>query len=139
METTKKEITFRGIPVSSGMAMGEAELFSNELGEIISISLPPEDVEAEIERYNQAVKEVKKYFLDSERLIKQEIGKEEASLFSFYKEVLDDPSFRNGIPKLIREKRLNAEAVLLDSMRRFDNGFALIEEKSFKEKGKNRY
>jgi phosphotransferase system enzyme I (PtsI) len=122
----------RGVPVSEGIAIGKASVIQSPWDEIPLLDLSPEKIDLEIERYRQALKEVKKQLLDCRDRVKKEIGDNEAEIFDTHLAMLDDPFFTDEVIGSIKDYEKNAEFVLKKDLERFQHFFDKMTNEYFK-------
>lgn len=97
----------KGNAASAGVAIGPVYLYQSGRGEIPHIHI--EDVRAEINRFEKAVKEALSQLdlLYKEALSK--IGEKEAEIFNIHAMMLEDEDYIDSIVKIIEEQHANAE------------------------------
>jgi phosphotransferase system enzyme I (PtsI) len=107
-----------GIPASLGFISGKALLFiDNTFPEIPRISIPPEQVQGEIDRLDKAIRDAAaELALIHERAV-QEMSKEQADIFAAHLLMLDDAIFRDELLDRFRESPVNMEWVVWDAAR----------------------
>jgi len=131
------ERMYHGLPVSEGIAFGKAEIYISELAEIIPYRLKPEEVEKEVVRYKEALAEVRKQMEEGERRIRKDIGDDEADIIKSHVMILDDLFFREEVPGLVLEEKLNVEFILLRGVKNIMKTFNTMEDKYLRERGKD--
>jgi phosphoenolpyruvate-protein phosphotransferase (PTS system enzyme I) len=112
-----EEVKFSGLGVSSGVAIGKAELYLNEVDEIFVINIAPVDRAAEVERYFGALSNVKEHLEGDARLVSKMIGQSEAAIYLAQLEMLKGSLFQGEIPDAIMAEGVNAESVLLEKLK----------------------
>lgn len=128
MGGVRKEVVYRGTPVSRGIVFGPLHVVAR--GFSAPEVHPIGNVPREIERFKQALKLTAKQ-LDGLRSHMESLsGNEEGRIFEAHMLVLEDPIVLDGVPKAIAERRQNAEycfyAVMqnqLESMRRIPDPY----------------
>ncbi len=131
------ENMYRGLPVSEGIAFGKADIYISELAEIIPYRLKNDEVEQEVTRYREALAEVRRQLEESEHRIRRDIGEEEAEIIRSHLMIADDPFFREEVPRMVEEEKLNAEFIILRGIRAFMEKFKHIEDDYLRERGKD--
>jgi phosphotransferase system enzyme I (PtsI) len=114
---SKKSITLNGTGVSPGIATGKAEVYHNELEDMAAYPIDPGAVEDEVARYTAALDAVRSHLAESAVLVSEKIGPSEAGIFDAQIEILSGTLFTKTIPRAVRQKLTNVEAVLLKSLR----------------------
>ncbi len=136
-KTSVSENMYKGLPVSEGIALGKADIYISELAEIIPFRLKSSEVEQEIVRYREALEEVKRQLMESEKRIRRDIGEEEAEIIKSHLMIVDDPFFQEDVPRMVREENLNAEFIILRGIRAFMEKFKNIEDDYLRERGQD--
>lgn len=108
-----KELKYRGIAASNGIAVGKLRFLKNSMEKIPSYMVF--HIDSEILRYENAKKIADN---ELEKLYNKAIdstGEENAEIFSIHRIMLDDPDFDDNVKSNIREKRMNAESAVSDA------------------------
>ncbi len=108
---------FRGIPASEGIAIGRAFVYKPE--EFIIIPYKIEETDPEISRFNKALEDSKLQLEEIKNTSLAKMGKEIADIFDAHLLILEDPAFVDEIRKRIRERKINAEAVVQEVVREY--------------------
>lgn len=101
------ELALRGIGVSPGVAIGPAVLFR-----VQSIEVPHyriDDAEAEIARFDQAVKRSREELTHLWEQTRDELGERHAAVFAGHLEMLDDVALRPEVIRRLETDGLNVE------------------------------
>ena len=107
-----------GIPASSGIAIGKAFLYlEKELPEISRYSIRKNQIDAEVKRLSNAVKEAADEIRAIHDRVIRETNKDHAEIFTAYLMMLEDVDFLEQLISRIRATRENAEWVVYDSTR----------------------
>lgn len=104
---SRTEVT--GLGVSPGIAIGMAVVQETRPMEVVQIPLPDEDVESEINRFEEAVRQALERMDGNRARAVEQMGEEYAALFDAHKLIAMDPSFQDPIEELIRNEKVNAE------------------------------
>ena len=99
----------KGIPVSSGIAIGKAFIISPEKVDIEKTNINPSQVRNEIKRFENAVKIAKIQIDELKNRVSREMGRKYSALFDAHKMMLEDSLFKDEVIILIRLSRVNAE------------------------------
>jgi phosphotransferase system enzyme I (PtsI) len=97
-----------GLGVSPGIAIGEAVVHETRPISTLRITIPPEKVEAEVERFRQAVAATVEHIQENRERASQQMGEEYAAIFEAHQLIASDPSFTGPVEKVIREQEVNA-------------------------------
>jgi phosphotransferase system enzyme I (PtsI) len=124
-----------GIGVSAGIAIGRAQLVSHATLEVAHYAIPAGRLEAEVERFGRAVREVRK---ELEGLhLSMTAGDAPAEFGAFldvHRMILDDPTLSDLPRKIIVEQRCNAEWALTQQMNVLVEQFDEIEDPYLRER-----
>ena len=101
---------FNGIGASPGIVIGKALVV--EENEIVIEKKAINDVEAEVNKLNDAVKVSKTELEKVKAKVANDLGEEEAEIFGAHLLVLEDPEFIGEAENKIKSESLNAEYAL---------------------------
>jgi len=97
-----------GLGVSPGIAFGEPVVHETRPISTLRITIPSEKVDAEIERFRQAVTATVEHIQENRDRASQQMGEEYAAIFEAHQLIASDPSFTGPVEKVIREQEVNA-------------------------------
>ncbi len=97
-----------GLGVSPGIAIGEPVVHETRPISTLRITIPTEDVEAEIERFRNAISAAVKHIQENRDRAAQQMGEEYAAIFEAHQLIASDPSFVEPVEQVIREEEVNA-------------------------------
>ncbi|SDH76077.1 phosphoenolpyruvate--protein phosphotransferase [Alteribacillus bidgolensis] len=122
----------KGIAASKGIAIAKAFVLEQPDMDIEKKSV--DDVEAEVNRFNEAVKNAKNELkLIKEKTLK-EMGEEQAEIFSAHLLVLEDPEILDGVTAKIKEEQLNAEYAMKEMADMYVTMFEGMDNEYMKER-----
>lgn len=101
--------TLYGIGVSPGIAVGPAVVLRLEPPEVPHRVVPPDAVEGEVARLNDAIGAVLQTLERLRTRARERVGPEEARIFDAQLMMLEDPEFLHEVEELILENQLAAE------------------------------
>ncbi len=104
-----QERIFQGIPAAPGIAIGPAYLFNKETVVVEARPLAAEEVEVELERFEQAVQRAERDLDKISSVAREKLGEESASVFEAQRLMLRDPSVYDQIRAFIAAQRCNAD------------------------------
>jgi len=131
----RKSLEFRGFPISPGVAIGKAAVFDEAGPEEVPIyRIPPPQVDSEIARYKHALNQTRSELAELIKRIEEDLGKSEADIFRAQGSVLEDPSLRGEIERLIVEEKYNAEGALSLTIEKFTRLLSSVSEGVMKER-----
>jgi phosphotransferase system enzyme I (PtsI) len=125
----------RGTPVSSGIAQGKAFVLAcadqsaGPLRTIQAAQLP-----AEIERFDAALNRAEAELNALSLAVGERLGGNEGDIFVAQALVLRDPSFRQQVTAILREKLVNVESALSDVIERVSRRFDEIPDAYLRER-----
>jgi phosphoenolpyruvate-protein phosphotransferase (PTS system enzyme I) len=124
-----------GVGVSGGIAIGRAQLVSHATIEVAHYVIEPANVDAEIARFANAVREVQR---ELEGLHSAMTGGDSPPEFGAFLDVhwmiLTDPTLSDTPKKIIAEQRCNAEWALVQQMSVLVEQFELIDDLYLRER-----
>ncbi len=130
-------ITLRGTPVSSGIAIGRVYLLERDKIHVTKREIRPEQVEREAARFRAAVKSA----VDELSTIKESIPDDEVRRHAFIIDahllMLQDQYFSGDVVETIRTQRVNAEWALDIVVSKFLSSFEKVEDPYLRERGQD--
>jgi phosphotransferase system enzyme I (PtsI) len=122
-----------GLPVSQGIAIGNAHLVSHALLEVDHLLIAPRHVDPEIIRLEDAAAKVR-FELRALKETSTTAQSEVSAFVDLHTLLLDDPMLVSNASRLIRERRCNAEWALVQQMEAIVNDFDSIEDPYLRER-----
>jgi phosphotransferase system enzyme I (PtsI) len=124
-----------GIGVSSGIAIGRAQLVSHAMFEVAHYTLAARQVPAEIERFEAAVADAR----DSLKALRASMATgdmpgEFGAFLDVHEMILDDPNIAEAPKRIIGEQRANAEWALTQQLAALAEQFDAIEDPYLRER-----
>ena len=114
-----RELEFRGIGVSPGIASGPVLLLKADEHPLPEYAIPAEEVPREMIRLETALIETRRQIHDLQQRVGEVLGGESAGIFEAHLHVVDDPSFIDEVYREVREKRKNVEKALFEVSERY--------------------
>ena len=124
----------KGIAASLGIAIGRAHIVKEENILIEQKEIPPEKIKAEVKRFKDAIEKTKSDLDVIRAKVLTVLGKQHAKLIDSHHLILTDPLITKEVPKLIVEKRVNAEFALSEILDRAEQEFEKIDDEFFHER-----
>jgi phosphoenolpyruvate-protein phosphotransferase (PTS system enzyme I) len=124
----------RGIGVSPGIAMGEVSLSERIIFTSRREVIPDEQVEDELRRLHRAIERTKEELVAIKTEIGDRMGEEHAFIFEAHLMILEDPSLRTGLEKVIREDKVRSEWALSRTNLRYEKVFEAIDDVYFRQR-----
>lgn len=119
-------ITLKGIPVSPGIAFGEALIIDNEGFRISQSIVEPQEVEEEISRYKNAFDIAQQELSTNAKTVTQELGESYGLIFQAHHAILDDSTLRRQILEKIENERYSAPFAISTIFRQYAEKFKNI-------------
>jgi len=111
-QQTKKEIMLKGIGVSPGIAISQAQLLTPQTHQPIQRDIQQHEIPFEIERFKKALVETQKQIRQIQTQVSEMLGEEHAKIFDAHILVVDDPMFIGEVVRTITKNKINVEPVL---------------------------
>ena len=121
----------RGIPVSSGVAIGSAFVVETEGIRIPRRAIDKAKTTQEIERLRQALKEAVADAHANQDAISEKVGKQYGAIFAAHALLIEDPELVREIEQLIAQKNFSAEYAVSRTMRRHAKALQALNEPIF--------
>ena len=116
--------TLSGLGVSPGIAIGEPVVHETRPISTLRITVPPDRVEAEVERFHAAIATAIERIKENRDRAAQQMGEEYAAIFEAHQLIASDPTFTETVENVIREDGVNAgwavDQVLQQLISRFE-------------------
>ncbi|MDD5687853.1 MAG: phosphoenolpyruvate--protein phosphotransferase [Elusimicrobia bacterium] len=128
---------YKGIPASSGIAIGKAFVIEDEDFYVIKRTISKEEVHGEVEKFKKAVEDAKNELEKTKNQAMKRLGKKYIKLFDAYLFIVEDPTLKNDVVSKITKKLINAEYALHEVIEENSQAFEKIEDEYFKERGKD--
>lgn len=123
-------ITLKGIPVSPGIAFGEALVIDNDGFRISQSIVKADEVPEEIERYETAFETAKQELAVNVETISSQLGENYALIFQAHRAILDDSTLRRQILEKIEKERYCAPYAISTIFRQYAEKFKNIPDTS---------
>ncbi|GHU30546.1 phosphoenolpyruvate-protein phosphotransferase [Betaproteobacteria bacterium] len=136
MKESKPAISFalHGLPISGGIAIGQAHLVSQATLEVSRLTIAPRMVEKEVTRFETAMTNVRAEL----GAIKNNLENSPAEMRAFihvHCMIIEDPELSKATRQIIREQRCNAEWALVQQMNLLVEQFDRIDDAYLRERG----
>ncbi len=107
-----------GYPVSSGITVGYAHLVSTARLEVAHYEVPAAGVEAEVERFDRAMRSAQQELEELKAHIAADAPAEFEAFLNLHRMILNDSALSEAPRELIRTRHANAEWALVQQMER---------------------
>lgn len=133
-DSTARNLSLQGIGVSPGIAIGKAYLFEQEDIDVIEKRyVPPEEIDAEINRFKEAVKKAQQHLRKIIKEVPDEY-RDHVYILDTHMMLLKDKMIYDGTIELIEEKNLNAERALKKAVDNVKAMFKKMPDPYFRER-----
>lgn len=133
-ENSKEEIILEGIAASPGVAHGTALLYLQKELEVPSYDLPPDAIDAEIERFDQAIIQTREEITGVRNKVAASLGEGEARIFDAHLMVLEDNALLDEVNSELRTTNKNVESCYNKIAQRYISFFSSMEDEYLKER-----
>jgi len=123
-----------GYPVSSGITVGSAHLVSTARLEVAHYEVAPEAVDAEVARFDAAMKTAQEGLAALKAHIPAGSPAEFEAFLDLHRMILNDSALAQAPRDLIRKRRANAEWALVQEMERLVERFEEIDDPYLRER-----
>lgn len=120
--------------VVDGVAIGTAICLNNRIGDIYQIPLGEDDVETEVDRFQQAASSTRANMHDLRDRVGEELGKDLGGILEAQAMILADPAFLERVVSRIREEKVNAEWALQETVAEIQLRFERIDAPHLRER-----
>ncbi len=131
MKTLKK---IEGIPVASGIVIGEAFLLNQHIEHIPRVTVEEEDLDAECAKFEKAVNDSVMQIEKIKQEVKNKIGESQVLIFDAKIMMLKDEEMGKKTLKRIREKKINSESAFDEVMREIIAVYQEVEDEYLSER-----
>ncbi|MCH3914366.1 MAG: phosphoenolpyruvate--protein phosphotransferase [Acidaminococcaceae bacterium] len=119
-------LVLQGKSALGSIAIGSLQIYHHKDNSISQEKV--EDVEAEIERFHQALREAEDNLKNLYQKAKNVVGEEDAAIFQAQELMLTDPDYVGSVEEFIRTNKNRAEAAVKATALSFENIFAGMED-----------
>ena len=131
---SKEEIILKGIAASPGVAHGTALLYLQKELDVPSYDLRPEAIDAEIERFDQAILQTREEITAVRHKVAASLGEGEARIFDAHLMVLEDGALLDEVNSELRSTNKNVESCYHQIAERYISFFSSMEDEYLKER-----
>src|SRR5687767_2622166 len=121
----------RGIPVSSGVAIGPAFVVETEGIRIPRRVVDKAGINGEIDRLRRALKEAVADAHVNQEAISEKVGKQYGAIFAAHALLMEDPELVREIEQSIAQKNYSAEYAVSRAMRRHAKALQALNQPIF--------
>ncbi len=125
-------IILNGIGASPGIAVGKAALIRDQEIELTYKNIKPEEITPEIERFDAAILKAKEEIEVIRDHAEQNIGSEEAAVFTAHLMILDDPELVQGVVSKIKSELISAENAVNEVVKNYTEMLSALDDEYIK-------
>jgi len=133
-QSAKDEIVLEGIAASHGVAHGTALLYLQKELDVPSYDLKPGAIDAEIERFDQAIISTREEITGVRNKVAASLGEGEARIFDAHLMVLEDSALLDEVNSELRTTNKNVESCYNKIAQRYISFFSSMEDEYLKER-----
>lgn len=132
--TQSKEVILRGLPISKGIGIGSPVFLSSLEGPAPILADAVYCVDAEVERYQQALQKSRADIQRLQTISLQEGFPEIIAILETHLEIMQDPMITTQMEDRIRLKEQTTETIFYDLIEEYKNKFTTLKDNYFKER-----
>src|ERR1051325_4825225 len=129
-----KELIFKGIGVSPGIARGKVFIVGSDHDEVPQRKITREELPNEITRLEQALLLTRQQLLEVQKQISDSIGSQDASIFDAHLLVVEDRTLIEEVIKRMEKDLLNVEYVFDRVAKKYVETLSKIEDEYLRER-----
>jgi phosphotransferase system enzyme I (PtsI) len=133
-ESSKKNITLKGVPVSPGISVGLAFLLNRDELQVEEEEIASDQVSSEVEKFTKAVQQTKEELRVIRRRVARDLGEERARIFDVQLLILDDVMAFEETLTAIQERRRNAEYLFWENLQKAITAIESSDQAFFRER-----
>ncbi|MBT8041846.1 MAG: phosphoenolpyruvate--protein phosphotransferase [Pontiella sp.] len=130
----KKEVILKGVGVSPGIALCEAQLISFRTEKAVQREIAAEEVPGEIARFEDALITTHDQIKHIQKQVAEVLGDEHASIFDAHILVVDDRTFIEDVIRTVKKDLINVEPVLQAVANRYADMLSKVEDSYLSER-----
>jgi phosphotransferase system enzyme I (PtsI) len=130
----KREKTFRGIPVSTGVSRGKILVLKGLKPNIHRRDISELQVPEEMLRLERALTRTRQQLLEIQRQVSEGMGATEGGIFDAHLLVLEDRTLLDEITRKVQQEKVNVEFAFYEVAERYATTLAAIEDDYLRER-----
>ena len=130
----KKEIQFRGIGVSPGVARGTVHIIRDDLDDIIRYRIERSQITNEIARFEAALVQTRMQILEMQQEIAEAIGAKDAAIFDAHLLVVEDRTLIDEVLRKLETDLCNVEWVFQEVATKYSETLGQIDDPYLRER-----
>ena len=129
----KTSVVLQGIVGSKGACVAKSYVFKKRI-DVKRTLLNDNQIEAEIERLERAVKMTAADIIEFQKLAKERHGDQYAAIFDSHLLMLEDPQFKPQMISRVKKEKVNVESIVADIVDKLQSVFSAIEDPYLRER-----
>src|SRR5277367_3409757 len=121
-------IVIKGVPASTGIAIGKAYVLEDEEIIVNRVEIPKTKIHGEVKRFRAALEATHRDLDHAEARVLKSLGKEHVKLIDTHRLILKDPLITKDVPRRIVTERVNAEFALSEALELVNEAFEKIKD-----------
>jgi phosphoenolpyruvate-protein phosphotransferase (PTS system enzyme I) len=134
MSGSSKEIRFRGVGVSPGLARGVIHVVRDDLDDVIRYQIEPPQIGNEIARFEAALVQTRVQILEMQQKIAEAIGAKDAAIFDAHLLVVEDRTLIDEVLRRLETERCNVEWVFQEVASNYAETLSKIDDPYLRER-----
>ncbi len=120
--------TVQATPVASGIAIGRVMLIHKKNFGDGNVSIAPQEVEFELERFHKALAITRKQLQELQDTLRRKLRDTEAGIFDAHLLLVEDYTMTTEVERTISEELVNAESAIIRAVDKFVAAFSAVED-----------
>jgi phosphotransferase system enzyme I (PtsI) len=134
MSGGNKEIRFRGVGVSPGLAHGVIHVVRDDLDDVVRYQIEPSQIGNEIARFEAALVQTRVQILEMQQKIAEAIGAKDAAIFDAHLLVVEDRTLIDEVLRRLETERCNVEWVFQEVASNYAETLSKIDDPYLRER-----
>jgi len=134
MSDGSKEVRFRGMGVSPGIAHGVLHVVRDDLEDVARYTIEPAQIGNEIGRFETALVQTRVQILEMQQKIAEAIGAKDAAIFDAHLLVVEDRTLIDEVLRRLESERCNVEWVFQEVASNYAETLSKIDDPYLRER-----
>ncbi|PYK03620.1 MAG: phosphoenolpyruvate--protein phosphotransferase [Verrucomicrobia bacterium] len=134
MSGDNKEVRFRGVGVSPGLARGVIHVVRDDLDDVARYHIEPSQIGNEIARFEAALVQTRVQILEMQQKIAEAIGAKDAAIFDAHLLVVEDRTLIDEVLRRLETERCNVEWVFQEVASNYAETLSKIDDPYLRER-----
>ena len=134
MSGGSKEIRFRGMGVSPGIAHGVVHVVRDDLDDVVRYHIEPAQIGNEIGRFEAALVQTRVQILEMQQKIAEAIGAQDAAIFDAHLLVVEDRTLIDEVLRRLESDRCNVEWIFQEVASNYADTLSKIDDPYLRER-----